>query len=142
MLQLIIGKLYQTIEAIPLQINQLFYNLLTNAFKFYKKDTPPQLIISWSALSSGEVKKISGLREGPSYIEIKFSDNGIGFEQQFADQIFQIFERLHSVNDFEGTGIGLALSKKIVENHHGQIFALSEENKGATFHIILPLKQN
>jgi two-component system CheB/CheR fusion protein len=135
-------KALPTIEAIPLQINQLFYNLLTNAFKFYKKDTPPQLIISWSTLSSGEEKKISGLREGPSYIEIKFSDNGIGFEQQFADQIFQIFERLHTINDFEGTGIGLALCKKIVENHHGQIFALSEENKGATFHIILPLKQN
>ena len=79
------------------------------------------------------------LKEKVSYIEIKFADNGIGFEQQFADQIFQLFERLHSLEEYEGTGVGLALCKKIVENHHGHIFAQSEENRGASFHVILPV---
>ncbi len=75
-------------------------------------------------------------------MEIKISDMGIGFEQQFAEQIFHIFERLHTDKEFDGTGVGLALCKKIVENHHGHIFALSKENEGASFIVILPISHN
>jgi two-component system CheB/CheR fusion protein len=75
------------------------------------------------------------------YVEIIFKDNGIGFEQKYADQIFTIFQRLHNKESYSGTGIGLALCKKIIENHEGEIFAESKENEGAVFHIILPLKK-
>ncbi|GAC1707111.1 MAG: hypothetical protein NVS9B7_18710 [Flavisolibacter sp.] len=129
------------IDAIPIEMNQLFYNILTNALKFYKETVSPEITISIRRLSHEEIIQNENLKENLSYIEIKFSDNGIGFEQQFADQIFQIFERLHSIEEFEGTGIGLALCKKIVENHNGQIYALSKENEGSTFYILLPLKQ-
>jgi hypothetical protein len=74
------------------------------------------------------------------YIEIRFSDNGIGFEQQYAEKIFSIFQRLNTRDEFAGTGIGLALTKKIVENHSGHITAKSELGKGATFLIYLPYK--
>jgi light-regulated signal transduction histidine kinase (bacteriophytochrome) len=74
-------------------------------------------------------------------VEITFEDNGIGFDQQFSQQIFQIFQRLHRNEQFEGTGIGLALCKKIVSNHHGDISAESKEGKGAGFRVVLPLEQ-
>ncbi|MBA2329350.1 MAG: PAS domain-containing protein [Flavisolibacter sp.] len=129
------------IDAIPLQMNQLFYNILTNAFKFRKENTAPEVTVSFRPLSAEEASSRANLGESRTYIEIQFSDNGIGFEQQFATQIFQIFERLHSVDEFDGTGVGLALCKKIVENHHGDIYAVSVENEGTVFHIILPLVQ-
>ncbi len=135
------GVALPIIAAIPIQINQLFYNLITNAFKFCKAGAPPQLAITSRTLSLKEAKKIAGLSDNLAYLEIIFSDKGIGFEQQFGDQIFRIFERLNSVEKFEGTGIGLALCKKIVENHHGQIFARSDVNDGARFHVVLPLGQ-
>ncbi|MGZ8537042.1 MAG: CheR family methyltransferase [Flavisolibacter sp.] len=129
------------VEAIPLQMNQLFYNLLTNALKFHNKTERPSIEISFKMLSAEEIMDYKTLTEGLNYIEIKFADNGIGFEQQFADQIFQIFERLHTPEYYEGTGVGLALCKKIVEIHHGHIFAMAEEKKGAAFHVLLPVKQ-
>ena len=131
-----------TIEAIPLQINQLFHNLIGNALKFSKEEVPPVITITSSTLSEEKGKKYSAFNLFTSYIEIIFKDNGIGFEQQFADKIFTIFQRLHDKQAFNGTGIGLALAKKIVENHHGEIFAFAKENEGASFHIILPLKQH
>jgi light-regulated signal transduction histidine kinase (bacteriophytochrome) len=81
------------------------------------------------------------LNPGLSYCEIDFKDNGIGFDQKFSDQIFLIFHRLNSREQFLGTGIGLALCKKIVINHHGEINGFSNENEGALFQIILPLTQ-
>ena len=122
-------------------MNQLFYNLLINALKFHNHSEKPVIEISYKMLSADEINSFEILTEGINYIKIKFADNGIGFEQQFADQIFQLFERLHSAEDYEGTGDGLALCKKIVEIHHGHIFALAEENKGASFQVILPVKQ-
>ena len=71
--------------------------------------------------------------------EITVADNGIGFEQEYAELVFQLFERLHSVEEYEGTGVGLALCKKIVENHFGHIYARSQPEQGASFHVILPL---
>lgn len=129
------------IEAIPLQMHQLFYNLLTNAVKFRTKGEGLAIRISAGPVPGESLKRFPDSLPEKSYIEIVVSDNGIGFEQEYADQIFQIFERLHSIEDYEGTGVGLALCKKIVENHSGNIFAVSTEGNGAAFHILLPVKQ-
>ena len=129
------------IDALLLQINQLFYNLLTNALKFYKEPSSPVVTITCRSLRPEEMEKFPNLDKDIPHIEIKFTDNGIGFEQQFADQIFQIFERLHSSDEFDASGIGLALCKKIVENHNAHIYPLSNENEGASFLIILPTRQ-
>jgi PAS domain S-box-containing protein len=130
------------IEAIPLQINQLFYNLVGNALKFFKEGRPPVITISSRTLLPEEVAKHTGLNRQLSYAEISFKDNGIGFEQQFAEQIFNIFERLNSQQQYSGTGIGLALCRKIAEQHQGRIYAEAGESIGATFYVLLPLKQN
>ena len=129
------------IDAIPLQMNQLFYNLLTNALKFRKAGVAPVIRISVSPLSDDAIKKYEELSESKTYVEIRFSDNGIGFDEQFAEQIFEIFERLHSTEEYEGTGVGLALCKKIAENHGGHIFATSKNGEGAAFIIMLPVSQ-
>ena len=130
------------IEAIPLQINQLFYNLVGNALKFYKEGRPPVITISSRILLPEEVAKNTGMDRQLSYTEISFKDNGIGFEQQFAEQIFSIFERLNNQQQYAGTGIGLALCRKIAEQHQGRIYAKAGESIGATFYVLLPLKQN
>jgi two-component system CheB/CheR fusion protein len=129
------------IEAIPAQMNQLFYNLISNALKFSKQEVAPVITITSRKLLMEEVKKHKTLNPKLSYCELSFKDNGIGFEQQYADQIFLIFHRLHSREQFAGTGIGLALCKKIVIDHQGEITTISNGTKGATFHIILPLTQ-
>ena len=130
------------IEAIPLQINQLFYNLVGNALKFSKEGRPPVITISSRILLPEEAAKHAGLNQQLSYTEISFKDNGIGFEQRFAEQIFSIFERLNNRQQYSGTGIGLALCRKIAEQHQGRIRAEAEESFGATFYVLLPLKQN
>lgn len=126
------------VKGIPLQLNQLFYNLIGNALKFSEK--APVINISTRELSGKEVAEVVPDHEESSpYIELKIQDNGIGFEQHFAEQIFTIFQRLHSKQDYSGTGIGLALCKKIVENHNGAIRAESRPGEGATFYIYLPV---
>ena len=129
------------IEAIPLQMNQLFYNLMGNALKFSKENEAPAIQISYKKLSASEVQKYPNLKPELKYVQIIFKDNGIGFDQQYAHQIFIIFQRLNQPAQYSGTGIGLALSKKIAEIHQGEIFAQSQENKGAEFHVILPVSQ-
>lgn len=128
------------IEANPLQINQLFSNLISNALKFNAKDEPV-ISISTTLLDNTKDELPEGLNPSLAYCLLEFKDNGIGFDQQYADQIFTIFQRLHTKHEYAGTGIGLALCKKIVLNHHGSITAHSVTGEGATFHIILPLKQ-
>jgi two-component system CheB/CheR fusion protein len=130
-----------SVDAIPVQMNQLFYNLLSNALKFSKADIPPVINIISRTLSEKEVEKYPSFNPSIPYVEIIFKDNGIGFEQLYAKQIFTIFQRLHDKETYIGTGIGLALCKKIIENHHGEIFSNSKENEGAFFHVILPLIQ-
>ncbi len=130
------------IEAIPSQINQLFYNLVCNALKFSKNGIPPVLTISSRILLSEEIENTCNLNRQLSYSEITFEDNGIGFEQQFAEQIFSIFERLNSQHQYSGTGIGLALCQKIARQHQGGIRAEAKENNGATFYVLLPLTQS
>ena len=129
------------IQAVPLQMNQLFYNLLSNALKFSRPGVAPNIRISGRPFPMEEIGQHPALKGHKAYVEITFEDNGIGFDQQFSRQIFQIFQRLHRNEQFEGTGIGLALCKKIISNHHGDISAESEAGKGAGFRIILPLEQ-
>lgn len=129
------------IEAMPLQMSQLFYNLISNAVKFSKTNVEPVITISSKILSEQELAKHKSLNKNIFFCEISVQDNGIGFEQQYAEQIFLIFHRLHGRSEFSGTGIGLALCKKIVVNHHGEIFAISDAVNGALFKILLPLTQ-
>ena len=128
------------IKSIPLQMNQLFYNLVSNAIKFCcKDDKMPLLTITSRELPFDEVKKHKVLNPDITYCEIVFTDNGIGFEQQYEKRIFTIFQRLHNNDTYLGTGIGLAISKKIIENHSGEIFATAKPGAGAIFHVILPM---
>ncbi len=127
------------VDAIPFQMNQLFYQLIGNAIKFSKESTPPVLKIGSRILSVGEEVNVLGINPKFSYCEISIKDNGIGFQQKFADQIFLVFHRLHNHSKYSGTGIGLALCKTIVANHNGFITVASKEKKGSEFKILLPL---
>ena len=127
------------IQAIPFQINQLFYNLISNSLKFSEKY--PIIHITSRALAPQELRQMPQLNQDHNYILLTFSDQGIGFEQQFSQKVFEIFKRLHGNYAFSGTGIGLALCKKIVDNHHGWIVAQSEPGQGATFRVYLPTRQ-
>jgi PAS domain S-box-containing protein len=128
------------IEAIPLQMSQLFGNLISNALKFSRKDIPPVIHISATLLSDEEVRSYLIPVPEIRYYNIECRDNGIGFLQEYAEQIFNIFQRLHGRTDYAGNGIGLAMCKKIAQNHRGDIFATSCANSGAQFNIILPAK--
>jgi light-regulated signal transduction histidine kinase (bacteriophytochrome) len=108
----------------------LFQNLIANALKFIKKDNPPLIKIK------GQIPTTQS-----EFYEIRVEDNGIGFDEKYKPLIFKPCERLHSKEEYEGTGMGLALCKKIVDRHDGVIEVESEENKGTTFIIKLPLKQ-
>lgn len=129
-----------SLEAIPVQMEQLLHNMISNALKFSKSDIQPIITIS-TTKPSKEVLRSAGLNGKSQYVELQFEDNGIGFDPAYADQIFDIFQRLNDKHDFPGTGIGLALCRKIVNNHKGKIIADGKEGEGATFRIILPLKQ-
>ena len=127
------------IDAIPLQMNQLFYNLISNAIKFSKNGIAPVITITSKMLTVDEMAKFANINPQYAYFEIVIKDNGIGFDQQMEDQLFLVFTRLHSQEKYAGTGIGLALCKKIVTNHQGEISVISKENEGTLFRIILPL---
>ena len=129
------------IEAVPLLMNQLFNNLISNSLKFSVTNTQLVITISLRMLLEQEVEKKQHLDQSLSYFQISFKDNGVGFDQQFARQIFLIFQRLSSKQQYLGTGIGLALCRTIVEKHNGEIYAEGKENEGAAFYVILPLKQ-
>ncbi|MDQ3845477.1 MAG: ATP-binding protein [Bacteroidota bacterium] len=120
------------IKAIPSQINRLFYNLIQNALKFSKKDRSPLINISVS-------NHLYSNMDNQSFIEINVQDNGIGFDQKYADKVFNLFQRLNDKQSYSGNGIGLALCKKIVENHYGQISVQSEIDKGTCFSIKFPI---
>lgn len=127
------------IDAIPSQINILFSNLISNSLKFSKKDVPPLISITSRMLSQDELEKNTTLNPLLSYFEINFRDNGIGFDQQYAEQIFSVFARLNTESNYAGTGIGLAVCRKVVLNHHGAISVKSKVGEGALFQVILPL---
>jgi PAS domain S-box-containing protein len=128
------------INAVQGQMHQLLYNLVNNALKFSKAGQAPIINITCRALSTKEISELSQLEHGKPYYEITIKDNGIGFHQEDSDKIFEIFQRLHSKHAYEGTGIGLALCRKIVLNHGGLIWAEGKDAEGATFKIVLPAK--
>lgn len=130
------------VDAVPLQMSQLFYNLIGNSLKFGREDVPPVITISCRELPMKEVQRFETLNQQRPHCEIIVSDNGIGFEPIFAEKIFGLFQRLHHRQKYEGTGIGLALCQRIVLNHQGEIWAESQEGQGATFHIILPIRKS
>lgn len=119
------------------QFRQLFQNLLSNSLKFVKEDVQPVVNITATYLSQQDLDKYK-LTSSARYLQLQFADNGIGFEEEYAGKIFQIFQRLHGRSEYEGTGIGLAICKKIVEHHGGIIFANGQAGLGATFTIIIP----
>ncbi|MEP6738636.1 MAG: PAS domain-containing protein, partial [Chryseolinea sp.] len=127
-----------TIDAIPGQMIQLFSNLMSNALKFTRSGVKPLIKITSSNASKEVLRSHPTLTVTRKYYHIKFSDNGIGFDQQHADRIFKIFQRLHGRTQYEGTGIGLAICRKIVQSHHGHIYASVNPDGGALFNIILP----
>jgi signal transduction histidine kinase len=122
------------LPVIPFQIRQLFVNLLGNALKYSKADVPPVITVT--------CKKVKGRQAGDSnktYYEITITDNGIGFPREYAEKIFVLFHRLHNKSRYSGTGIGLAICKKIMENHHGSISAESTPGEGAAFICCFPV---
>jgi signal transduction histidine kinase len=128
------------LQVIPFQFRQLLYNLFTNAMKFSSPERSPRIKIS-STIAFGSYFDNDKLSKKTSYCHISFSDNGIGFEQKYGEKIFELFQRLHGKLQYVGTGIGLAIVRKIVENHGGIITAKGELGKGATFDIYIPETQ-
>ncbi len=128
------------VKVIPFQIQQLFSNLISNSIKYSKADSAPIIDISADSVAGKDVQGYSG-EPDLRFHRIAFSDNGIGFDQQYADKIFTLFYRLHSNKDYSGTGIGLAICKIIVENHKGYISAQGFPGKGSVFNVYLPSKQ-
>lgn len=120
------------IEADPLQMRQLLQNLIGNGLKFHRPDVPPVVVVEGSVSQNGA---------GPVCI-LTVQDNGIGFEEIYLDRIFNLFQRLHGRNEYEGTGMGLAICRKIVEHHGGTITAESAPDQGARFIVTLPLEQS
>lgn len=125
------------IKGVVFQLNQLFTNLISNSLKYSKEDLSPTIEINSKKVSSKTDSKIPE-NDTRKFYRITFTDNGIGFEQEHAEKIFNLFQRLHGKTDYPGTGVGLAICKKIVDNHKGYIFAESTPGKGATFLLYLP----
>jgi PAS domain S-box-containing protein len=119
------------------QLNQLFHNLLSNSLKFSDGNKKPVVNIT-SRRMAGEEVRAAGLNERIPHYELKFADNGIGFSAEYTERIFTIFQRLNNRQEYPGTGIGLALCRKIVDNHNGLITAESKPKAGATFTVVLP----
>ncbi len=124
-----VGEL-PTVEADPLQMRQLFQNLIGNALKFHREGVAPVVRVRSEPLNGSE-----------GQYRIMVEDNGVGFDEKYADRLFQVFQRLHGRSEYEGTGIGLAICRKIIERHGGSITAQSAPDRGATFVVTLPLKQ-
>ncbi|SIQ73487.1 GAF domain-containing sensor histidine kinase [Maribacter ulvicola] len=122
----------------PIQFKQLLFNLFTNAIKFTKKKDRPAIKVSGKVVSGADYPALK-LSENTQYSRIEVSDNGIGFDQKYESKIFEIFQRLHNDEEYQGTGIGLAIVKRIVTTHNGQIKVESNLGEGAKFIIFIPL---
>ena len=129
------------IEAILFQMRQVFSNLLNNAIKFSRKNVAPEISIRASEVVSNQLSKLN-LNQNKKYFAIQVEDNGIGLPKGTEGKIFEVFQRLHGKHEYEGTGIGLAIVKKIISNHKGMVTTKSEEGIGTTFTVILPEKHS
>lgn len=125
------------INVIPFQFRQVLQNLISNSLKYCIPDQPPHIVIK-SEIKKGTALNNKMLLPENTYCHIAISDNGIGFEPQYSEKIFEVFQRLHAHNEYTGTGVGLSIVKKIIENHKGYISATSQSGKGATFDIFIP----
>lgn len=133
-----VGKL-PTIKGHRRQLQQLFHNLIQNALKYSKKDTPPVILIDSEIVYGRDTLfEMPAADAGKLFHQIRVQDNGIGFEQLYAEQIFQMFKRLHGKSEYSGSGVGLAIVKKVVQNHNGYINAESRAGDGSVFKILLP----
>ncbi len=128
-----------SVLAVQGQMRQLFQNIISNALKFNKPGAVPHIDITTELINGKDIKGVNVLFRKNKFCKISIKDSGIGFEEKFLDRIFVIFQRLHGRSEYAGTGIGLAICKKIVENHNGYITAESILNEGSTFIITLPL---
>ena len=128
------------VKVIPFQFRQLLYNLISNSIKFAKSNETPVVKLFCKITEASELNS-EKLIPNMTYYHLSISDNGIGFKSDYKEKIFEIFQRLHGREEYSGTGIGLAIVKKIVDNHGGIITAEGELNVGATFNIYLPLTQ-
>ncbi|MAU72777.1 MAG: hypothetical protein CML04_11845 [Pseudozobellia sp.] len=129
-----------TVRIIPFQIKQVFQNLLENSLKFTKENEPPKVEVTTIEVD-GEAIPIEGIYPNGKYLKISFRDYGIGFDPQNGEKIFEIFQRLHGKLEYQGTGIGLAIVKKIMDNHKGYIQAVGRPDDGATFNLYFPLNE-
>ena len=120
----------------PVQMRQLLQNVVTNALKYRHANRKPIITIAGVI----HTPSTGANRPGVPMLELTVADNGIGFEQRFAERIFEPFQRLHSTDDYEGSGIGLAICRKIIDRHGGTIAALGRPGEGAVFTIMLPLR--
>ena len=121
------------------QLQQLFQNLISNSLKYSKPGTVPYIQIKSKEIVGGDAPvSISPEDASQKFYLIEVCDNGIGFDQTDAERIFNVFTRLHGNKEYPGTGIGLSIAKKVVENHHGYIYAKGETGKGACFNVLLP----
>lgn len=135
-IELTVGHI-PVIEAIPSQLRQVFQNLISNAFKFSRNKQEP--VVRIYAELTEEKRVDSATSPAGKFCRIIIEDNGIGFDEKFLDRIFVIFQRLNNLKSYEGTGIGLAIAKKIIDKHNGIISAQSKENEGARFILVLPI---
>lgn len=131
-----------TLPVIPSLFMQLFQNLIINAMKFRQPGVNPFVKISGEKVKGNTIPNLPADLHDKDYYSIRVIDNGIGFDEEYAEHIFVIFKRLHNSQNFQGTGIGLAICKKVVEKHNGYIYAVSQVGKGSTFTVSLPLQQN
>ncbi len=133
----IIATDLSTCYIIPFQFRQLLLNLVGNSIKFARQGVAPEITIT-SSIGNGDRKIHPQLENDKTYCHVTVSDNGIGFDPTFSEQIFRLFQRLHGKTEYPGTGIGLAICKKIIENHHGVIFATGRPGEGAIFTMYIP----
>jgi len=129
------------VSAVPGLMQQLFYNLFSNAIKFRKPSVDLVIDVKAERMNPMDLSKFIKKGNGKNYYKITVQDNGIGFDDKYAEDIFRVFKRLHSYQEFEGTGVGLSICKKIIEKHNGFIKAESKIDDGATFIIGLPEMQ-
>jgi light-regulated signal transduction histidine kinase (bacteriophytochrome) len=126
------------IEVVHFQFRQLLHNLISNSLKYPKNNEPPVIRIEGDHVASSDIMDGRAL-PGKKYVRIRVADNGIGFDNDYSERIFEVFQRLHGREKYRGTGVGLAIVKKIAENHNGFVTAKGEPDKGAVFEIFLPV---